>query len=75
VDGEESFQHHNTFFSEDDAIDLKQDKLSEDQLRTPIIDNRRLDRIQAEHLLSVFRRMATFFPFVYIYPDATVPFL
>lgn len=70
ADCEELFQHHKGIFANDEGAASEQPRA-----RMPLIEQRRIDRKEAEQLLSAFRSKAPFFPFVRIPPEATVPSL
>ena len=61
---------------EDEGQELQHgDSADKLRARMPLIEQRKVDRKQAEQLLLSFRSKAPFFPFVHIPPEATVPSL
>ncbi|KAG0647752.1 Transcription factor himD [Hyphodiscus hymeniophilus] len=76
ADVEELHHHHKDVFVDDEEDD-QQDGESRDRprIRPPLIEQRKIDRKQAEELLLAFRSKAPFFPFVNIPLEATVPSL
>lgn len=75
ADIEELFEHHKTFFADDEAKDGCGHPPEKPRARMPLIEQRKVDRKQAEQLLLAFRSKAPFFPFVHIPPEATIPSL
>jgi hypothetical protein len=79
-DVEALHEHHMRFFSHADFPETKSSDSSRDtpQIRSQrpaIIEPRKVALEQAEKLLSSFRRMATYFPFVQIPVGSNVPSL
>lgn len=75
ADVEELFEHHKKFFADDEAKDEQGGSGDQPRARVPLIEQRKVDRNQAERLLLAFRKKAPFFPYVYIPPEATIPSL
>lgn len=79
-DVEALHEHHIQFFDPGDSAEIKS---SDSALGTPqippqrpvIIEPRKVTLDQAEKLLSSFRRMAAYFPFVQIPAESNVPSL
>lgn len=75
-DVEDLHEHHLQAFGHTDPAEIEQSHTSRGIPQHPaIIERRKVTLDQAEGLLSSFRGMAPFFPFVQIPPDATVPSL
>jgi hypothetical protein len=70
------YQHHEEIFADDEGKVLQEGEAG-DQPRgcMPFIEQRKVDRKQAEQLLLAFRGKAPFFPFVEVSPESTVPSL
>lgn len=75
ADVEELFEHHQTFFGDDEAKNRQCGSSNQPRARMPLIEQRKVDRNQAEQLLLAFRNKAPFFPYVHIPPEATIPSL
>lgn len=66
--------HHQEFFGDEVAAELEHRHSSEES-RQSFIEQRKLTLGEAEELLSLYRKRAFSFPFVYIPAEATVPSL
>jgi hypothetical protein len=79
-DVEALHEHHMGMFEHDESTEIKSSHSSKGVQQVPtqrptIIEPRKVTLGQAEKLLSSFRRMATYFPFVQIPAESTVPSL
>jgi hypothetical protein len=75
ADVEELFEHHKAFFADDEEKDQLCGSTDRPRTHMPLIEQRKVDRKEAEQLLLAFRSKAPFFPFVHIPSEATVPSL
>jgi hypothetical protein len=76
ADVEELFQHHKGMFADDEGKDSQHGEPGDQpRERMSLIEQRKIDRKQAEQLLLAFRNKAPFFPFVHIPLEVTVPSL
>jgi hypothetical protein len=75
-DVEALHEHHLQFFGHSDPEEVKQSHSSRGTPPHPAtIEQRKVTLDHAENLLSSFRRMAKYFPFVQIASESTVPSL
>ena len=61
-------------FGDEESVDIEDTQQLEDSCRA-VVDKRTLSLKQAEELLLAFREKDSFFPFVQIPPNATIPSL
>jgi len=75
-DVEDLHEHHLAAFGHTDPKEIEQSHCPKGAPQHPaIIEGRKVTLYQAEELLSSFRHIAPYFPFVQIPADATVPSL
>jgi len=75
-DVEDLHDHHLHVFGHTDPGEIEQSHCLQGTPQRPtIIEHRKVTLDQAQQLLSSFRRLAPYFPFVQIPADATVPSL